>query len=105
MQAPNILTEKKSIIIEVVVLCIFLGAMYYGYTIISEKPTTTITATNKQLFGPNLTLLMKAVNEEHLILNDVSFMNGELVRQLKDFSEVISPNPTHGRNDPFSTYR
>lgn len=105
MQVSNILTEKKSIIIEVVVLCVFLGVMYYGYTIISEKPTTTITSANKQLFGPNLTLLMKAVNEEHLVLNDLSFMDGEVVRQLKDFSEVILPNPTHGRDDPFSPYR
>ncbi|MEI6810578.1 MAG: hypothetical protein WCK60_00835 [Candidatus Nomurabacteria bacterium] len=105
MKVQNILTEKKSILIEVLVLCIFLGAMYYVYTIMSEKPPTTTASTKKLLLGPNLTLLMKAVNEEHLILNDTSFMNGEVVRQLQDFSEIILPNPTHGRDDPFFPYR
>lgn len=101
MQVPNALTEKKNIIIEVAVLCVFLGAMFYGYTLISEKSIVTTVSANQQLFGPNLTLLLKAVNEDHIVLNNISFMDGEIARQLKDFSEVISPNPKHGRANPF----
>ncbi len=102
MEAPNILKEKRNIIIEVIILCIFLGAMYYGYTLISEQSPTTNVSVNKQLFGPNITLLMKAVEEDKLVLNNISFMDSELVRQLKDFSEIITPNPTHGRDNPFA---
>lgn len=105
MQVPTIFAEKRNLIIEVVVICLFLGAMYYGYTLFSEQSPTTTTSANQQLFGPNLTILLKAVNEDHLVLKDVSFMNTELVRQLQDFSEVISPNPTRGRDDPFVPYR
>lgn len=105
MQVPTIFTEKRNLIIEIVVICLFLGGMYYGYTFFREQSPTTTNTTNNNLFGPNLTLLLKAVNEEHLVLKDVSFMNTELVRQLQDFSEVISPNPTRGRDDPFVPHR
>ena len=105
MQLPNALTEKKNIIIEVVILCVVLGAMYFGYTLIGEKSPTTAATTNTQLFGPNLTLLLKAVNQDNLSLKDVSFMNSELVSQLQDFSEVILPNETRGRDNPFVPLR
>ncbi len=105
MQVPTIFAEKRNMIIEIVVLCLFLGAMYYGYTIFSEKSPTTTASTNEQLFGPNLTILLKAVNQDNLVLKDVSFMNSELVRQLQDFSEIITQNATRGREDPFIPYR
>lgn len=92
-------------IIEGVILVLFLGALYYGYTLFGEQSPTTTMTNNQQLFGPNLTLLLKAVNEEHLVLKDVSFMNTELVRQLQDFSEIIAPNETRGRDDPFVPFR
>lgn len=105
MQLPNVFIGKKGLIIEMVILCVFLGVMYYGYVTFAEQSPTTVTNTNEQLFGPNLTLLMKAVNQDHLSLRDVSFMNSELVRQLHDFSETISPNATRGRDDPFVPFR
>ena len=101
MQVPNVVTEKKNIIVEIVVLCAFLGAMYYAYSLMSEQSPVTTVSANQQLFGPNLTLLLKAVNDDHIVLNNLSFMDGEVVRQLQDFSEVILPNPKHGRPNPF----
>lgn len=99
---PPALTEKRNIIIEVIILCVFLGAMYYGFTLISEKSTTTKISANQKLFGPNLTLLIKAVNEDRIMLNDISFMKGELTRQLIDFSEKIEPVSKYGRDNPFA---
>lgn len=101
MQVQTIFKEKKNLIVEVLALFALIGALYYGYTIFSEQSPTTTSTSNQELFGPNLTLLLKAVNEDHLVLKDVSFMNSELVRQLQDFSETIGPNPTRGRDDPF----
>lgn len=101
MQVTNILTEKKNIILEVVVLCIFLGALFYGYTLISEKTPITTTSTTQPLFGPNMTLLFKAINEDNIVLNNRSFMTGQVARQLQDFSEVILPSVKRGRDNPF----
>lgn len=102
MQVPNILTEKKSILIEVIILCVFLGALFYGYTLISEKSPITTVSTTQPLFGPNMTLLLKALNEDHIVLNNRSFMTGQIARQLEDFSEVILPSIKRGRDNPFS---
>lgn len=101
MQAPSMFSEKRNMIIELVVLVAFLGALYYGYTVLSTQSPTVTSSGNQALLGPNLTLLTKAVNEDHLSFSDFSFMNTELVRQLQDFSEVIGPNASRGRDDPF----
>ena len=100
MQALANLKEKKNLIVEVIILCLFLGGMYYAYTLVSEQSPTTTAASSEQLFGPNLTLLIKAVNQDHVVLKDISFLNSELVRQLQDFSEEIK-HTSVGRDDPF----
>lgn len=105
MQPSSLFANKKSMIIEIVVVCIVLAGMYYGYTLFStESPTTTVSA-NTNLLGPNLTLLIKAVNEDHLVLQNTSFLDTELVRRLEDFSENIGSTTSRGRSDPFVPYR
>lgn len=100
MQIPSNLKEKKNVIVEVIIICVFLGGMYYAYSVVSEQSPTITAASSEQLFGPNLTILIKAVNQEHLVLKDTSFMNSELVRQLHDYSESIK-HASVGRDDPF----
>lgn len=104
MQVPPILSEKKSILIETAILCVFLGGMYYAYTLFSEQDPVTTPAINQQLLGQNFTLFLKATSEEQFALNKTAFLNTELVRRLKDFSETISPNDTRGRLEPFLPY-
>lgn len=101
MQTSTPLSDKKNIIIEVVVLCMFLGAMYYGYTVISEQSPVTTTSSDQALFGPNLTLLIKAVEEDHIVLSNPPSMSSELPGQLKDFSEEIPKVSKYGRDNPF----
>ncbi|MCX6756741.1 MAG: hypothetical protein NTW35_01115 [Candidatus Nomurabacteria bacterium] len=105
MQVTNFLSEKKSIIIEITILCVFLGALYYGYTLISEQTPVTTENTSQQLYGPNFTMLFKVINEDRVVLGPLSFMDSSIARQLEDFSEVISPNPVRGRENPFAPYR
>ena len=90
---------------EVIVLIAFLGGMYYVYTIVSTESAVTVPSqANQQLLGQNFVLFLKAVNQERLSLQDPSFMNSELVKQLQDFSETILPESTRGRIDPFVPY-
>jgi hypothetical protein len=104
MQLPTIFSEKKSIIIEVIILCVFLGGMYYVYTSFTEQDPTTTSAINEQLLGQNFTIFLKAVTKEQFALDKTAFLNSELVNQLQDFSETISPNTSRGRLDPFRPY-
>lgn len=107
MQVKAILSQKNSIAIEVGVLIIFLVGMYYLYTLFSQSDPVTTTSTssiNQRLIGENLGLFLKAVNQDRFSLKDTSFLDSSLVRQLQDFSEVISPNATRGRIDPFTPY-
>jgi hypothetical protein len=101
----SFLIQKKTVIIEVAILIAFLGGMYYLYTAFSEGSTTTSTASvNEQLLGQNFVLFLKAVNQDRLSFKDINFMDSELVRQLRDFSETIGINETRGRVDPFVPY-
>jgi ABC-type maltose transport system permease subunit len=106
MQLPPIFAQKKNILIEVAVLIVFLGILYYVYTAFSQDQTTTTTTTiNQQLLGQNFVLLLKAVNQDKLSLQDIPvIMNSKLVPQLQDFSEVIPRTTVRGRLDPFVPY-
>lgn len=104
MQIANI-TQKKSMYIEVFILMLFLAGMYYLYTLFSQPTTTTTTSqASEQLLGQNFVLFLKAVNQDKLSLRDTGFMNSELVQQLQDFSETISPTTFRGRLNPFTPY-
>ena len=104
MQLPPLFTQKKTIIIEIVILVVFLVGIYYVYKIFSNEDATTTTTVNQQLLGQNLILFVKATEKENLSLDNMSFMNSSLVKQLQDFSEIIPPTTVRGREDPFVPY-
>jgi hypothetical protein len=107
MEVPNIVAQKKTIIIEILILAVFLGGGYYAYTALftGEVTTTEVVSSNAGL-GPNFTTYMNAVAKDKISFKekDVSFLNSSLVRMLVDYSETISPNATRGRLDPFVPY-
>jgi hypothetical protein len=97
--------QKKTLIMETLALVVFLGGAYYLYTMFSvDTPTTTDATVNEELLGQNFVMFLKAVNEDHLSFKDISFMNSELVSQLRDYSQTITINPSRGRVDPFTPY-
>ena len=97
--------QKKTVIIEAVVLILFLFGIYYVYTSFSEGSTSVSeTKINEQLLGQNFVLFLKVVNQDRISFTDANFMDSALVRQLRDFSETISTNDTRGRVDPFVPY-
>lgn len=97
--------QKKTVIIEVVVLIAFLFGGYYLYSSFSEGTTTVSQGSvNEQLLGQNFVLFLKIVNQDRISFQGITFMDSELVQQLRDFSETISINPTRGRSDPFMPY-
>ena len=105
MQLPSFFVQKKTLIIEMAVLVIFLGGMYYLYTIFSEQSSvTTQTQGSEQLLGQNITLFLKAVRQDKLSFDTSSFMSQPLIEQLQDFSETIVPASSRGRDDPFAPY-
>lgn len=96
---------KKTLIMEVAALAIFLGGMYYLYTIFSVgSSTTTPSQMNEQLLGQNFVLFLKAVNEDKISFSGVNFMDSPLVKQLRDYSQTITINESRGRVDPFTPY-
>lgn len=101
----SFLIQKKTVIIEVAILVLFLGGMYYLYTTFSQgEATVSSPSANEQLLGQNFILFLKAVNQDRLSFKDISFMDSGLVQQLRDFSETIGVNDTRGRVDPFVPY-
>ena len=102
---PKIFTQKNNIVMDIVILAIFLGGSYYLYTLFSE-PDTVVTNTqiNEQLLGKNFVLFLKAVNKDKISLTATEFMNGNLAKQLQDFSEEINPELYRGRLNPFEPY-
>lgn len=97
--------QKKTVIIEAVVLILFLAGMYYVYTSFSQDETTTVDSqVNEQLLGQNFVMFLKVVNQDRISFRDVGFLDSSLVQQLRDFSEVIGINESRGRADPFSPY-
>ncbi|MEZ0208847.1 MAG: hypothetical protein ACAH17_01565 [Candidatus Paceibacterota bacterium] len=97
--------QKKTVIIEGLVLVLFLGGMYYLYTMFSEETATTTTTTiNQQLLGQNFVLFLKAVNEDKISFSGINFMDSALVAQLRDYSQTIGINDSRGRVDPYSPY-
>lgn len=105
MQIPTFSTKKKTVFIEVVVLILFFGGLYYLYTQFSE-PTATVSSASagEPLLGANSILFLKAINQDKINFRDVSFMDSELVKALQDFSEIIPKSTSHGREDPFTPY-
>lgn len=105
MQVPPIFVQKKTVILEVIILVVFLFGGYYLYGIMSEQEVSTAqVSANEGLLGKNLLLFLKAKNQDKLSFKDVSFMDTLLIKQLQDFSETISANVSRGRLDPFIPY-
>jgi len=105
MKPPASFTQGKTIYMEIGILIVFLVGMYYLYTLFSEPvPTSTTAQVSEHLLGQNFVLFLKAVNQDKLSLRDTAFMNSELVQQLQDFSETISPTSFRGRLNPFLPY-
>lgn len=97
--------QKKTVIIEAIVLVLFLGGMYYLYVTFTEQvPVVSTETMNEELLGQDFVLFLKAVNQDRLSFREMSFMNSALVGQLRDYSEMIGINETRGRTDPFVPY-
>ena len=107
MNIPQSVTSKKSIIIELIVLVLFLVGIYFVYTsFVDTTPTVDVAtpALNQQLLGANLVVLLKAASQNSLSLGDASIMNSKLVKDLQDNTQNISENLSRGRLDPFTSY-
>lgn len=97
--------QKKTLIVEIVVLILFLGGIYYLYTLMSEgSSTTTDVQAGQQLLGQNFVLFLKAVNQDNISFSSADIMQSDLVQRLRDYSETISPTDMRGRADPFAPY-
>jgi hypothetical protein len=96
--------QKKTVIIEGLVLILFLGGMYYLYSVFSEDTAVTTVPINEQLLGQNFVLFLKAVNEDNISFGGINFMDSALVQQLRDYSQTIGINDSRGRVDPYSPY-
>ncbi len=108
MNLPLIFTQKKTVIMEVIVLAVVLFGLYYFYTTMGEQSPTTVTPVNQQIIGQysNLTLFLKVVDQGKISLDGVEFMNSSpLVKELQDFSEVIPQTVKRGRDNPFTPYK
>jgi hypothetical protein len=97
--------QKKTVIIEGVILVMFLAGMYYAYTLFSTGDTVTSpSSANQNLLGQNFVLFLKAVNQDKLSFKNLSFLDSELAKQLVDHSEIIGTTTSRGRVDPFEPY-
>lgn len=102
---PGFFVQKKTLIMEMVILIAVLGGAYYLYTMFStEDVTTTSPTVNAALLGPNLTVFLKAVNEDKLTFKNTTFMDSALVKELTDHSQTIGVTNSRGRMDPFVPY-
>ena len=105
MQVPNSLTDKKTILIEILILAAVLGAGYYGYvTLFNSENVTKQVTVNEELLGGNFIEFIKVTKKDKISFSDRGFLDSVYVTQLQDFSEIISPNATRGRLDPFLPY-
>lgn len=104
MQLPSFFVQKKTVIVETLVLVLFLVGIYYVYTIFSEQAPISANSKNNQLLGQNLTLFLKAESQDKLSFDTSSFMSQPLISQLQDFTETILPASSRGRDDPFAPY-
>ncbi len=104
MQLPSFFVQKKTLVVETIVLVIFLVGVYYLYTIFSEQTPVATSSQNNQLLGQNLTLFLKAESQDKLSFDTSSFMSQPLISQLQDFTETILPASSRGRDDPFAPY-
>lgn len=97
--------QKKTLIIEVAILILFLGGIYYLYTVMKEGGVVTSQGSaSDHLLGPNMTLFIKAVGQDNISFAGAESMQSDLVQRLRDFSEVISLTESRGRADPFVPY-
>ncbi len=105
MTTPSISPKQKTIIIEVFILiAVFAGGYYlYDRFILGETTTISVTGGDK-LLSANFISFINVTSREKISFKDVSFMSSPLVEMLDDYSEVISPNATRGRLDPFLPY-
>lgn len=101
---PSFFVQKKRILIEAAVLIAFLYGCYYLYTSFSQDSTVSTAPPNEQLLGQNFVMFLKVVNKDRISFKDVSFLDSDLVKQLRNFSETISINDSRGRVDPFVPY-
>lgn len=96
---------KNKIIIEVIVLVLFLGLIYYAYTTFSNQEVIiSKSAVNEQLLGQNFSTFLKVVNQEGLSFKDISVLASDLVSNMEDFSETIGETTSRGRDNPFTPY-
>lgn len=99
-----IFVEKKTIIIEVAILILFLGGGYYAYTYFTDSSATTVAAPNQALLGPNFVTFINAVEKDKISFQDVDALKSSFVDRLEDKSETINPTSARGRPEPFIPY-
>jgi hypothetical protein len=78
--------------------------MYYLYGMLNpDSVSVKKVEVNEQLLGQNFILFLKIVNQEKVSFHR-DFLESALVKQLHDYSEIITANETRGRPDPFVPY-
>ena len=104
MEALTTTTKNKKIIIEVLILVAVLGGLYYLYTVFSQEEQTATAQANPALLGPNFINFINITTKDKILFKNKTFLKQPLVEMLVDYSEIISPNATRGRLDPFVPY-
>lgn len=104
MDITKLINEKKTLIIEILIFIGVLVGGYYGYTSFFKEDSVTTVTIDQSLLGSNFIQFMQATKDSKISFKDRTFLSGNYVKQLQDFSEIISPNATRGRLDPFLPY-
>lgn len=105
MDINKLINEKKTLIIEILIVIGVIVGGYFGYTsFFGNEPTVTTQMLDQSLLGANFIQYIQATNNSKITFKNRTFLTSEYVRQLQDFSEIISPNATRGRLDPFLPY-
>jgi hypothetical protein len=97
--------EKKTIIIEVLLLVAVVVGCYFGYTYFFKQQESDVSVEiNPAILGKNFVTFLNASRSGAIDLKDQQFLRSTYVSKLKDYSEVILPAPKRGRMDPFVPY-
>lgn len=104
MNILTILQERKILIIEVLVVIAVLYGCYYGYTALFASNTTASVGLNEKSLGSNTLTFISKTRTANYAFKDKTFLSTPYVQKLRDYTEIILPNQTRGREDPFIPY-
>jgi hypothetical protein len=106
MQVPQSLQQHKGLLITLlgVILVAVLGLYLVNIYTAADSVTTTEASVNQSLLGQEFTLLLSAVSKEGISFRDTSFANSYYLRNAEDYTQIIVPSASRGRDNPFAPY-